>query len=123
MVEDTTSAPAFTNQFLPSARTSSSQRNPGPLFWLTIIGEDDGRAVHRVHVHLGEWIQCVACQADRGHGRRFVRGFRQEGAAIRRGVFIDHHVFTAAESNEVSYHAPSLRPAIGRLMMPESASG
>jgi hypothetical protein len=32
-------------------------------------------------------------------------------------------VFTAAESNEVSYHAPSLRPAIGRLMMPESASG
>jgi len=49
--------------------------------------------------------------AQRGGWRCFVRRLVQEAAPVgRRGGLINDGVFTAAESDEVSCHAPSLEP-------------
>src|SRR5579863_4936251 len=76
------------------------------------LGEQNGGHSDRLLIfHRGARRECV--RAQRGGWRCFVRRFSQEAAPVwRRGGLINDGVFTAAESDEVSCHAPSLWPAI-----------
>jgi len=75
----------------------------------SLCEQDGGRCDGFLIFNRGAGRECV--RAQRGGWRCFVRRFSQESAPVgRRGGLINDGVLAAAESDEVSCHAPSLGP-------------